>query len=782
MTLDRLVPHLTVKIFLDSFNEMPREFWDSGTYEADFARFVAENTNLGLIIGSRTSDGLSKLDFPFYCLDEIDEEFVRAELERLRIDVSGRFRLELLRMLQKPFYFQLFASGAVSLARDAQPKDFYQAFFAKLNSSFEDRFGTAFDLEHALSLAAFEAIDQGEEAQPLSNMLQILQDQLKETGVIEITASEIANWLVSRFVLIPFRGARVAFFHQSATEYLAASELARRYHQDPLTLKERLSLTRWDQALYLTLSLLPQHESAKFLQAIVDADFALALRATKYLELNRDAIVATLLSEIPDRLGHLGPHESQIESAVQFGIEVSGVHEPQLRALMKCGNTIGAAAVIRLVELKGISGKNELLNEFVDARDDYNYSCNGIAWALRPFATPDDAYKIAALADSVDSEVPPGSDEDLAHGLTSGAAKFLSGLDIAVIRDAFLPNAESKRLSEVRSRILCNILQDHHSTEALDLAAELLRLGVKKAATAISFIANLAKPEGNLSWKRFNGEHVECLISPLGEDDEHSWSLRALRFLCERRPDLAQLVRTRAAGASLILRVALLYCAASGDSASVFETLAKLLTMNPEGRKAEPVHLLKQIDLDWAGHEELLIQLLRLRDTKLASALLNMVYGKHDVQLREVEVGPIRWWLDWMIEERRGDGFWFVYQMAWLFGGILTESARKALVAEFNRGDSRYRSVLADFILPRFPDLTTDVFNDNAISFLLADLNRKGSAVGFDEHLLGRTATERFVTERLLPLLPNAKPPLLPNLRRILRQAGSRHGRRYIGV
>lgn len=44
-----------------------------------------------------------------------------------------------------------------------------------------------------------------------------------------------------------------------------------------------------------------------------------------------------LSGKIPDRLGYLGLHESQIESAVEFGIEVSDVHEPQLRALMKCG-------------------------------------------------------------------------------------------------------------------------------------------------------------------------------------------------------------------------------------------------------------------------------------------------------------------------------------------------------------------------------------------------------------------------------------------------------------
>ena len=89
---------------------------------------------------------------------------------------------------------------------------------------------------------------------------------------------------------------------------------------------------------------------------------------------------------------------------------------------------------------------------------------------------------------------------------------------------------------------------------------------------------------------------------------------------------------------------------------------------------------------------------------------------------------------------------------------------------------------------PRLPDgcfkfallHTTDVFNEDAISFMLADLNREGSTHTFREHLLSSTATEKFVTERLLPLLPDAKPPLLINLKSVLKQAGTRHGRRYV--
>lgn len=283
-----------VKIFLDSFNEMPREHWESGSYEADFAKFIADSAETSLIIGSRTSDGLSKVRFPLYRLDQIDEGFVTAQLERLRIAVGGRFQREVRWLLQKPFYFQLVASRTVSLPEEPHPRDFYQTFFSGLTSSFQERFSQPFDLERALSLAAYEAIDRGEEAQPLANVLEFLQTQLEGAALGEIRAPDVANWLVSKTVIIPYRGARVAFFHQSATEYLAACELARRYQRNPQMLKEKLSLTRWDQALFLTLSLLPPSDSAAFLQTVVEADFALALNATKYLEFNRDEVVSKL--------------------------------------------------------------------------------------------------------------------------------------------------------------------------------------------------------------------------------------------------------------------------------------------------------------------------------------------------------------------------------------------------------------------------------------------------------------------------------------------------------
>lgn len=449
--------------------------------------------------------------------------------------------------------------------------------------------------------------------------------------------------------------------------------------------------------------------------------------------------------------------------------------------LMKCGDLIGAAAVCRLVELKGMSVKNELVQSFVGARDDYNYCCNGLASALRSFATPDDARRIAALAESIEDEVPVGADDEVAYGFTYGAAQFLSGLDLAIIREAFLPKEKSEPLSEVRARVLCGILQGVHSTDALEFAADLLLLGVRKAATIIYFIANFAKPADALSWAAFSREHVDCLVSKLHDEEDKSWSLKALKLLCEARPDMAKVVGARASTESGILKAALLNCASS-DPAPVFEALAELSEMGLKERELQCVRLLDQIELNWSGHEVLFLQLLRLRDTRLALAIIGHIYNNFSPQdLREFEIGPIGWWLEWLIEESNGDSrSWFLHLMPWLLAKVLNAGGRHAFVAEFNKEGSRFRSLLARSVLPYFSDLTTDSFSEDAISFLLADLNRAGSAVGFRVSLLGNTATEQFVAERLLPLLSDAKPPLADNLRIVLGEAGSRHGRRYI--
>lgn len=780
LPLDEVTRRFKVKIFLDSFNEMPREYWESGSYESDFEKFIKSIGRASLVVSSRTSDGLNKLGLPAYYLDQIDETAVKAELQRLGIEIVGRFDREVRWLLQRPFYFRYVTSGAVRLPKEAHPRDFFQVFLENLRKAFAVRFSEQLDIEKSLSLAAYDALNRGEEAFPLSELLRVLKTSVETVGVADIDVHDVANWLVSSSVLIPHTGGRVAFVHQSVTEYLAAAELARRYQASPHILKEKLNLTRWDQALFLTLSFLPPAQAEVFLQDVLKADFALALNAAKYLEEGRDDVVSKLLSEVPEQSQDFGPYDWKIQSAVEFDLPLTEAHEPHLRTLIKCGDSLGAAAVSRLVALKGAEVKDELLQLLVDCSGDFNLCRNGIARALKPFATDEDAKKIAAWADSIQGKVTPGSDDDDTAGFTSGAAAFLAGLDLSIIRREFLPRDESMEITEIRARVLCDILHEHHSTAALDFAGELLLRGVKEAAVAIYFISEFAEPDCELSWASFTTAHVGRLKAILDDPDE-SWGLDALKCLCAARSDLAEVFKQEASKKSGIEKAALLYCVSRADFTPVFQALGELVEMSDEERREEPIQILKRIELDWTGKEELFVQLLRLRDMQLALALFGGSYPLSIPNLGNLEIGPIDWWLEWMMEvDPASAGYWFLNQLGGLFALHLSREVQDKFVAEFNKSGSKFRRLLLHFVLPHRSDITDEVFSDDAISFMLADLSRERSASSFRGHLLGSIATEQFVTERLLPLLPDAKQPLLKNLHEVLRQAGSRHGRRYV--
>ena len=781
LPLDEVTEYFKVKVFLDSFNEMPREYWENGSYESDFAKFITKIGNCSLIISSRTSDGLDKLGLPVYSLDQIDETDVVAELQGLDIEIEGPFYREVLSLLQRPFYFRQVTCGAIRLPREAHPRDFYRVFFENLRGVFETRFSVQLDIERVLSRAAYDALNRGEEAFPLSELLRILKTSVETLGIVDVDAREIANWLVSSSVLIPYTGGRVAFVHQSVTEYLAASELARRYQSSPHILKEKLSITRWDQALYLTLSLLPAELAEMFLDDIIKADFTLALRAVKYLEVGCEEVVSRLLSEIPERIQALGSfdHSRSIEWAVRFSLPLTDAHEVYLRTLIGLGDMIGAAGVCRLVELKGEGVKDELLQLLVDRCSDYNFCCHGFAAALKPFAADEDAKKIAEWADSI--QAAPDYDYNNMDGFISGAAQFLSGLDLSVIRQEFLPTDGSEEVSEIRAQIICSILEDQRTTAALNLAGELLCRGIIEAATSIYFIGKFAQPDIELSWGSFNPVHVRHLISGLGAED--SWALDALKCLCAARPDLAEAVKQEASRRSGIEKAALIHCVSPTDFSPMFQALGELVKMNNEQRQEQPLQMLRilsGLEGDWTGQEELFVQLLKLRDVRLAAELLGGSVPPLLLGLGNLNIGPIYWWLEWMMEvDASGANTWFLDPLGGLFGAHLNREVQHEFVSEFNESSSKFRQLLVRFVLPHLTDITTEMFSEDAISFLLADLSYEESESSFHENLLGRTATEEFVTERLLPLLGDTRQPFWGNLHTVLRQAGSRHGRRY---
>ena len=241
-------------------------------------------------------------------------------------------------------------------------------------------------------------------------------------------------------------------------------------------------------------------------------------------------------------------------------------------------------------------------------------------------------------------------------------------------------------------------------------------------------------------------------------DAEESWALPALQDLCAARPDLAKFVEREAMGMSAISKAALMHCISPENHDPVFRALEALVGMSDEELEREPVQLFGRMKCNWSGRESLFVNLLRLRDVRLARAMFGSSAPPMLQGLGNLDIGPIDWWLDWMMDEwtEDGDG-WFLTQLGGLFGRHVSADLQAEFVSEFNEPRSRYRGVLLHYVVPNLTDLSSNAFSEDSIALLLADLDRESGTRSFESQILGFTATEEFVTKRLMPLLGRGK-------------------------
>ncbi|AKU95770.1 hypothetical protein AKJ09_02434 [Labilithrix luteola] len=533
-----------------------------------------------------------------------------------------------------------------------------------------------------------------------------------------------------------------------------------------------------DQALFLALSVMSEVDADAFIEAVIDTDLALALNASKYMEYGRDAVVSRLLTEVLSRAPGRQLFEDQLESALERGVETSRIHIPLLRELMKTGNMLAAAAVQQLVKLEGASSKRELFEELYTNRHDYNYCCNGIVKALLPHLEVTDIAAILELVEraeklpeeETESEV---AEEDVA-GLVSACGQLLVRFEVDAIRSAFLPGGTTAPISRVRADVLCRLLIDRYSTSTLILAGELLLAGVVSAATSIWFISRFAKEE--LSWSSFDVRHVDRLLEMIRSGEKLGWPVRALYALCRNRPDLAERLATLPRSSSVVCDAIVLFCR-SNDDELAFDVLRQLVGLSAEQRHHEPLHFVAQLDLSWKRTGKLLIDLLKLRDATVAGPVLERAL---DEEVAGVELGPIGWWTDWLVESASdGDEHaWFADRLSRFLVAHMSADQKSRLVASFADVGVVYKRVLARTVFMRMSDLSSDAFAETELLFLIDELHVPADS--FYGHLLGGIATERFVIERLVPIVTSEASRFQKNLRAVIRTAGLRHGRRYL--
>lgn len=776
LSFKQIIRKSKCKIFLDSFNEMPGEFWNNNSYQEDFRQAFEEFKNVNVIIGSRTKDGLDKFEFPVCYLDEIDKITIVTELRKR--GKNEKLDREMYQILRKPFYFKYIINEKIDIDNIFQPKDFYKELFNVLLIDFKIRFSKRLDILSCLSNVAYRALGLGIEVFPIEFIYEEIKNQTTCLDSVEFE-KEIANWLIFKTILIPHAGGKIAFVHQSVTEYLAASKLSELYIQNANVINDKFKYYRWDQAMFFMVNLLPKEMIESFIQKLFEIDFGLVLRTVKYVEFQQEQVVDRILKEIISNEDIRCSYEYDIERCLRYDLPITDRNEKNIRRIVYMGNNLGGAAVFSLKRLIGNGIKNELIQLIFEYASDYNFCRNSVAEALRPMIKEED---IGALVDMVDNlqVIYPESDESLEklEGLITAISYVMNKFDVSILKKYFVRNYELSQLTLIRKEIICETLRDKHTSESLEFAGDLFMQGYQKASITIYFIAHFAKEK--LCWNSFSKEHVDKLIDILNGD---VWAIETLKELLSNRKDLCIYAEEKSELHTGITKAAILWCVIDENQDSVFKEIESMLYMKDNELRNQPYNLLGDMELNWRDRENLYINLIKIKNIELASALMGGAVPPDIEGIDILEIGNIYWWLEWIVELEESKDTedkieWFIFQLVSLIAEYADKKSKSQFVLEFNKQDCKYREIILKYILPKLHTNISD-YNENSIEYILNDL-RKTSYVGsWNHHFLAYASTEKFVIERLLPLLNTTNEKLKKNLVDIIKIAGSEHGKRY---
>ena len=781
MNMSILCSNFKVKLYLDAFNEVPKEFIESKTWNSDFSTLLGRY-NFNLIISSRTIDGLEELELPTFNLDSIDNEFIKTSLAQNNLEVKGIFRNEIITLLQKPFYYKLVFENKFEIDSETSPQKIYYSLIKLINKRFNERFKVSINLLEPLSSVAMAALNNGEEAFKIELFRKYIEVDINKNT--SISSTDVINWLVSQNFLIPLVNERICFFHQSITEYLAATKLASLFIGNNEILKEKLRFRRWDQALFLCLGLLKKDEADRFLSTVINIDFELALSAVKYLEEDTEEIVQHLLNEIESTTSKDWERINQIAHRLRHSLPITESHIPILKKLIQKGNLIGGNTVGCLIDLMGDDFKNEAFNLLVDYCDDYNF-CSEIGRSIKKYVTADDIPTLLNLCQNVQEKLNGGKIEEFA-GFDSALGDIMEGFDPKIVFSTFYNKNRKPKEQHVHLEVLCNFLRVCGNNEGLKICIELLSIGIYKIATEIYFIINFSEEKENIDYSIFETKHINSLIEIVkrNENENSGWALSSLKCIFQNRDDLKAIATEYLNGTNGTFKAAIYYSISqSKDYTKVFQSLGELLNMDSKSLEKENFELLSHMDdINWIGQEDLFIKLLQLKNVKLAYYLCDRlaIYGEMDNNLI-FDIGPINWWLEWFAEfiESKSKVWMFIDRVPSVITTHIPKDKRQEFISEFNNPESQYRKILNRIVLNKMGDLKLNDFTEETLIYLFEELKTK--KIGYwDSSILTDIATEQFVTDRMLPLLKDAKRIERKNLEIIIDKIGRQHKRRYL--
>lgn len=761
ISVNMLLTNCKCKLFLDSFNEMPKEYWENAKYKKDFEKTLKKIRNVSVVIGSRSMDGLTDWNYEQYLLDEIDGKTIKEEI--LKLGYNKELSRDLYQIVNKPFNFKYIVNKEVDINQMLSPDDFYKLLFDKLEKEFNEKFGQI-DFYELLTEAAYNVMDAGNE----TFSAVVFTDILKRNGKNEIL-DEILNWMIYKQLLTVRSNGKLAFIHQSITEFLASSKLLKEYKNDHEILKEKCKNYRWDQTICFVLSISSKEIQKELIETLFEIDFGLVLGCVPYIHVNKEWVSKKCLEYILEKDIVRKKNGWRICRFLTDDMPVSESLEKDVQKIALLRNSIGGAAVKYLYKLKGPQYKNELLTLFWENYTDYNFINNYVAKILEELVDENDYEELCEIITRLEEK----EDEDLDGSMAS----ILVNLDENFVENLIVNVKDNKSISRFRKNVLSEYCYCKQTNKCFEMA---LRYLLNGWAEEIMFAIDcLIKSGGeDIDFSIVNKKHIDCMLEKI---HDVKWTVDALTLLLERRNEYKDYVEEQIKKLNEVDAISLQYCI-SPNSNKFFSLFNYLVDNKEEESIVYGVGNIRGHKIVWNSHQELFEKIvekgyLKVLDILLGSSVPVKVEGINNIAIGEVEV-----WLDRMLYILNNDheeGLWKVHKLANFLCNYTTDEFKEKILSIFNERNVKYCKLIYQFLLDYFEFSIYDLSKE-AIEYIYDDLKVRLWTDVWNAHFLYKIVDEEYINKVMIEMYNSAEGILKENLFNIIEMAGRSHGKRYI--
>jgi len=762
LDLKELIQKEQCYFLLDGANEMPEEVIESGIFIEEISKLTRESKNCRIAITGRNGSWKEKIEFPTAELLAIEKNWLSTYFEKPQT-TNPVLREEFLQILNTPLMLSLVTSKRLDLSSATSPTDIHRSVFSEFNKSWNKQNSSKINIEDLLAPVAFLMLDQGVELTPYETVKKHLRDDLNLPNEI---IEKLLEHLITEKILNALPNYNIAFFHQTATEYLAALELVKRQKHHASILLEKFAHRRWDQALFFSISLLPEKESQSFFNVLCNIDMISALRAAKYIEHNQAKFISSLLVLLRSVDGNKGGVSiaTTISTMARLITELpfSVCHEKELLKLMARKDELGGAAAKALIHLKP-SLRSILLTQLLEPNLPYSY-ISSISAAFAKDLQPGDLYLLLTIANINESNI---------EKLDRSMYECRKSLDSSELFDIISNHPE---FNSTKIKHIISILCSHQDT---DWATDYIQNCVIEKNYNCTHLLNT-----NIQIRSKNQNYIfnasDTLLSSLIEcldTTEHKFSIMELiKTISTLDGDSTQNIKNLSSNVSPA-KAALIYLATTSNDQDIIEKIVENLNDMKNWQTEEIASFTSY--LPW---KKLSVEIVRSvitsnNETAIKKLFQNISQIKHSASL----LATPEWWLESFFKLNIDDDKSTFVELFNLSTKLVKDPALCAFfLNKFNSSMGSEFRILARYIINIIPNISTNDLSPTALHQLTS--TEFGIRTRMGDSVLGLIASESFVKDILIPLLnsPNADLSQKIETAHALEAAGKKHNKRYL--